>query len=95
MTETPREDEEIDKKGRAAFDEATDRIATIWTTEIFDILKERNPDLLDQMTRLEGEIDSLIVIPVKPKALNKQLKDALAKYEQVANDCVQYAARHK
>jgi hypothetical protein len=60
-----------------------------------DVLNERNPDLLTELTKLESVLDSLLAIPNKPPVLKKQWASALAQYEKTAMLCVTYAKRHK
>lgn len=59
-----------------------------------DILQQRNPQLLSELDKLEGVIDSLLVIKNKPPVLRKQWSDTLADYEKTAMQCVTYAKRH-
>jgi hypothetical protein len=92
----------MDVKGEAKLDEVSlkeflevrERIANSFPDEAFDILKDKNPGLLDEMHKFENIIDSLINIPVKPTAIRKQWKETLAKYDETARLCITYAKRH-
>jgi len=55
---------------------------------------ETDPELLRELTKLEGIVDSLVIIPNKPAQLKKQWRDTLSSYERTAELCVTYAKRH-
>ena len=85
---------EYDKDGLAAFVAVRDSMADRWLEGTNTVLKERNPVLLAELTRLESVIDSLIQIPKKPKSLQKQFREMIDRYAIISNDCIAYASRH-
>jgi hypothetical protein len=66
----------------------------VWLTGVYDILKQRNPELLEELNRLESVMDSLLAIPNKPASLRSHWRDTLEQYEKTAMLCVTYAKRH-
>lgn len=85
---------EFDKRGLDQVLAVRSEFGNRWPEGAQAVLLERNPELLTEMTRLENILDSLIQIPVKPKALQKQFKDTLDRYVTITNNCISYASRH-
>lgn len=87
-------EKEFDVEALDAFSAVCSGFEGRWQEGTHGVLQERNPALLDELTRLETVINSLIRLPVKPKILQKQFRDALDRYAVVSNDCISYASRH-
>ena len=85
---------EVDRGGLQELKSVQDRIAAVWPGGTFDLLSNKNPGLLTELTKLESVLDSLLSIPVKPPVLKKQWASALAEYEKTAMLCIVYAKRH-
>jgi len=71
-----------------------EKIGEAWPVGTTDILEQRNPDLLRELGKIQGVINSIIAIPNWPTPIKKQWRDALAEYEKTAMLCVTYANRH-
>ena len=83
-----------DPEGMKQLAELRDRIADRWLPGTSDVLRSRNPELLDKIKNVESRLNSLLVIADKPKELRTKLKDTLDDYERVCNQAIAYAARH-
>jgi len=84
----------LDEAASRELNEIKDRIAAVWLDGTLDVLTRRNPELLEELNRLESVLDSLLVIPSWPIPIRKQWRVALADYEKTAMLCVTYARRH-
>lgn len=71
-----------------------DRLASVWPNGVNEILQQRNPELLAELTRLESVMDSLLAIPNKPASLRSHWRDTLEQYEKTSMLCITYAKRH-
>ena len=76
------------------FQDAQDRLRAVWPSGVNEILSARNPALLNELTKIEGVVESLLAIPNKPAPLRKQWREAIEQYEKTAMLCVVYAKRH-
>lgn len=84
----------IDEEAYKEFKAAHDRISIKWIDGASEIIKSKNPQLLEELDRTLSVLDSLIAIPDKPASIRKQWRETLAMYEKVADQCVIYAKRH-
>jgi hypothetical protein len=92
----------LESQGNAAQDSgerqelraAHDRIGAAWQDGVYEVLQQRNPELLAELDECENVLDSLMVIKNKPSLIRKQWQHALANYEKTAMLCIKYAKRH-
>jgi hypothetical protein len=85
---------ELDHDGMDAVREVMNRAGAKWQPEAMDILKQRNPMLLEKLSALENHLNSLLLIAKKPPVLEKEFKTKLKEYEQAIEFCIEYADRH-
>jgi hypothetical protein len=71
-----------------------DRVGPKWPAEAMAILKDKNQPLLDRLSSLESQLDSLILMVPKPAMLKKDFKTKLEDYEKTIEMCIDYASRH-
>ena len=71
-----------------------DRIAEKWRAGTFDILQQKNPELLRRYDSLENQIDSLLVRADKSREFRKEWAAVVSEYEKTAMMAVAFAARH-
>ena len=84
----------VDEKGISEYKDLVERVAPRWRDGTFALLKEKNTKLFDQIENLESRIQSLLIIPVKPKPLLKEWATTLDDYERAMNCAIAYAERH-
>lgn len=85
---------ELDFDGLDKLREITDAAGATWPEKALDILKEKNPQLVERLNSLESHINSLLLIPYKPPALRKEFKAKLEDYKKTIEICADYANRH-
>ena len=68
---------ELDFDGLDKLREVVSRAGANWPPEGTKILHEKNKPLLDKLSSLESQLDSLILIPLKPPVLKKDFKAKL------------------
>lgn len=85
---------EVDLVGLEEFKKLAARVGDRWRVGTLEVLRQRNPELIQKMEALETQIDSLLLITPKPKELKKRYADLLEQYEQTINMAIAYADRH-
>lgn len=85
---------ELDFEALDKVREIVSRVGSRWPDGAIEILKEKNAPLLARLSALESHIDSLILMPIKPAILKKDLKAKLEDYEKTIEMCIDYANRH-
>ena len=71
-----------------------ERVRSGWPVDTLEILKTKNPGLLEALQRTESQIDSLVAISNKPPQIKKEFRKTLGEYEKVGTMCGIYANRH-
>lgn len=85
---------EVDPEGLKELKVVRDRIAEKWRAGTFDILQQKNPELLRKFDNLESQIDSLLILTNKTREIKKKWAAVLSEYEKVALMCITFASRH-
>ena len=86
--------EAVDPMEMKLLKDIVDDFAAKWRKGTMEVLESRNPQLLQELSRHESRIDSLLLLSRKPKQLVKQLHEELAAYKKTAEMCMVYADRH-
>lgn len=83
-----------DVAGLREVEKVQELAATKWRTGTNDLLAEKNVELLDKIRSLESRVESMLLIPNKPKDLKKRWLELLNEYERALNQAIAYASRH-
>jgi hypothetical protein len=85
---------EIDVEAMNEVTKVVERGRSTWPSDTLDILKTKNPGLLEALQRTESQVDSLVAITNKPLQIKREFKKTLMEYEKVGSMCGAYAKRH-
>ena len=85
---------EVDADALGEVSKIVARVKAEWPIDTLEILKIKNPGLLESLQRAESQVDSLVAITNKPPQIKREFKKTLVEYEKVGTMCGMYAKRH-
>jgi hypothetical protein len=85
---------EVDQEGLKEWTDMCGRISSKWPAGANEILKQKNQQLWESISRLESGANSFLIIKDKPKEVKKLWAKLLNEYERTCNMAIAYASRH-
>jgi len=86
--------ESYDEASSKLVDELVLKILKQWPGDTITILTKLNVDLLEKLSQVESQVESLLYITRKPPNIKRTFTKILAEYDKIGTMCAVYAKRH-